>query len=109
MAVYEDFLKLDIRVGEVIQAERFEKAKKSAYQLRVDFGDEIGIRKASAQITGCYQKEELIGRQVLGVVNFPPRRIAGFESEVLILGIYAAQGVVLIQPEQPVRKGDKLG
>lgn len=109
MATFEDFLKLDIRVGEITKVEIFEKAKKPAYKIWLDFGQEIGIRKSSAQITECYKKEELIGKQVLGVVNFPPRQIADFISEVLVLGIYATQGVVLIQPEQAVRKGDKLG
>ncbi|KEI77659.1 molecular chaperone [Clostridium botulinum A2 117] len=109
MANFEDFMKLDIRVGEIIKVEFFEKAKKPAYKLLVDFGNEIGIKKSSAQITECYKKEELIGKQVLGVVNFPPRQIADFMSEVLVLGIYTTQGVVLIQPQQPVRKGDKLG
>lgn len=109
MAAVEDFMKLDIRVGEVAEVELFEKAKKPAYKLWVDFGDEIGIKKSSAQITDCYKKIDLIGKQVLGVVNFPARQIADFKSEVLILGIYAAQGVVLIQPEQSVKKGDKLG
>ncbi|CBZ02509.1 tRNA-binding protein [Clostridium botulinum] len=109
MANFEDFMKLDIRVGEIIKAEFFEKAKKPAYKLLVDFGNEIGIKKSSAQITECYKKEELIGKQVLGVVNFPPRQIADFMSEVLVLGIYTTQGVVLIQPQQPVKKGDKLG
>ncbi len=109
MATINDFMELDIRVGEIIQVEIFEKARKPAYQLWVDFGDEIGTKKSSAQITQCYTKEELIGKQVLGVVNFPPRKIADFTSEVLILGVYARQGVVLIQPEQLVKKGDKLG
>ncbi len=109
MATINDFMKLDIRVGEIIQVEIFEKARKPAYQLWVDFGDEIGTKKSSAQITQCYTKEELMGKQVLGVVNFPPRKIADFTSEVLILGVYAQQGVVLIQPEQSVKKGDKLG
>lgn len=109
MVNFEDFMKLDIRVGEIIKVEYFEKAKKPAYKLLVDFGTEIGIKKSSAQITECYKKEELIGKQVLGVVNFPPRQIADFMSEVLVLGIYATQGVVLIQPQQPVKKGDKLG
>lgn len=109
MATFEDFLKLDIRVGEGIKVESFEKARKPAYKLWIDFGDEIGIKKSSAQITECYKKEDLIGKQVLGVVNFPPKQIADFVSEVLILGVYAKQGVVLIQPEQPVEKGDKLG
>ena len=109
MATFEDFIKLDIRVGEVIEVEFFEKAKKPAYKLKIDFGDEIGIKKSSAQITECYKKEELIGKQVLGVVNFPPRQIADFMSEVLVLGVYAEQGVVLIQPGQSIKKGDKLG
>ncbi len=109
MASFEDFLKLDIRVGEIIKVEFFKKAKKPAYKLWVDFGDEIGIKKSSAQITECYKEEDLLNKQVLGVVNFPPRQIADFMSEVLVLGIYAEQGVVLIQPEQPVKKGDRLG
>ncbi len=75
----------------------------------VDFGDEIGIKKSSTQITKCYQKDELIGKQILGVVNLPPRQIADFISEVLVLGVYTSQGVVLIKPEQSVKKGDKLG
>lgn len=109
MATIDDLSKLDIRVGEIVNAEIFKKARKPAYQLTVDFGETIGIKKSSAQITDCYQPEELIGKQVLGVVNFPPRQIADFMSEVLILGTYSKQGVVLIQPEQKVEKGDKLG
>ncbi|MTI60337.1 MAG: tRNA-binding protein [Firmicutes bacterium] len=109
MANFEDFNKLDIRVGEIIKAESFVKANKPAYKLWIDFGNQIGIKKSSAQITECYQLDELIGRQVLGVVNFPPKQIADFMSEVLVLGVYAKQGVVLIQPEQSVKKGDKLG
>ncbi|MFZ7103780.1 MAG: tRNA-binding protein [Peptococcaceae bacterium] len=109
MATFDDFMKLDIRVGEIIQADVLEKAQKPAYKLWVDFGDEIGIKKSSAQITECYGAEQLVGKQILGVVNFPPRQIADFKSEVLVLGVYAEQGVVLIKPEQPVKKGDKLG
>jgi tRNA-binding protein len=109
MATFDDFGKLDIRVGEIIKAEFFEKARKPAYKLWVDFGDEIGVKKSSAQITDLYSNEELIGRQVLGVVNFPPRQIADFISEVLVLGTYSGGGVVLIQPERKVEKGDKLG
>lgn len=109
MAEFEDFIKLDIRVGEICQVEDFHLAKKPAYKLWLDFGSEIGLKKSSAQITDCYSKDELIGKQVLGVVNFPPRQIADFMSEVLVLGIYSAQGVVLIQPERMVKKGDKLG
>lgn len=109
MATFEDFMKLDIRVGEIISVEIFEKARKPAYKLWVDFGEEIGIKKSSAQITECYSMDDLVGKQVLGVVNFPPRQIADFMSEVLILGVYAKQGVVLIQPEQTVKNGEKLG
>lgn len=109
MATFEDFMKLDIRVGEIIRAEKFEKAKKPAYKLWIDFGDEIGIKKSSAQITECYEKDELVGKQILGVVNFPQKQIADLISEVLVLGVYAKEGVVLIQPERKVNKGDKLG
>lgn len=109
MATFDDFMKIDIRVGEIIQAEVFEKARKPAYKLWVDFGEEIGIKKSSAQITECYELSELVGRQVLAVVNFPPRQIGSFMSEVLVLGTYSDQGVVLIQPERPVKKGDRLG
>lgn len=109
MVTFDDFMKLDIRVGEITEVEFFEKAKKPAYKLLIDFGNEIGIKKSSAQITECYKKEDLIGKQVLGVVNLPPRQIADFMSEVLVLGIYTTQGVVLIQPQQPVKNGDKLG
>lgn len=109
MATFDEFMQIDIRVGEVIRAEVFEKAKKPAYKLWVDFGEEIGIKRSSAQITTLYSAEELIGRQVLGVVNFPTRQVADFISEVLVLGVYAEQGVVLIQPDQPVQKGVRLG
>ncbi|SFH94715.1 tRNA-binding protein [Tindallia magadiensis] len=109
MVSFEDFLKLDIRVGEIIEVKAFEKARKPAYKLLLDFGQEIGVKKSSAQITECYEMEALLGKQVLGVVNFPPRQIADFISEVLVLGIYSDQGVVLIEPEQKVKNGDKLG
>jgi len=109
MITFEDFIKIDIRVGEIVKVEIFEKARKPAYKLWIDFGKEIGIKKSSAQITQCYEKEELLNKQILGVVNFPPRQIADFISEVLVLGVYAEQGVVLIKPEQSVEKGDKLG
>ncbi|MCK9443411.1 MAG: tRNA-binding protein [Tissierellaceae bacterium] len=109
MATFDDFLKLDIRVGEIVKAEEFPKARNPAYKLTVDFGDEIGLKNSSAQITEHYTPEELLGKLVLGVVNFPPRNIAGFQSEVLVLGTYSQGGVVLIQPEREVEKGDKLG
>ena len=109
MATFEDFAKLDIRVGTVTESEIFEKAKKPAYRLKIDFGDEIGVKKSSAQITDHYSADELIGKQVLAVVNFPPRQIADFMSEVLVLGTYSKGGVVLIAPDKPVNNGDKLG
>ncbi|MBO5212403.1 MAG: tRNA-binding protein [Clostridia bacterium] len=109
MATFDDFMKLDIRAGTIVEAKIFEKAKKSAYQLKIDFGDEIGIKKSSAQITEAYKCEDLIGKQVLAVVNFPPRQIADFMSEVLVLGTYSKQGVILITPDKQVENGDKLG
>ena len=109
MATFEDFLKLDIRVGEIIEVNDFRKARKPAYQLKVDLGEEIGIKKSSAQIKDLYNEAELIGKQVMVVVNFPARQIADFMSEVLVLGVYGENGVVLIKPDQRVRNGDKLG
>ena len=109
MATFDDFMKLDIRVGTIVEAQVFQKARRPAYQLRVDFGEEIGVKKSSAQITNHYTPEDLIGKQVLAVVNFPPRQIADFMSEVLVLGTYSEGGVVLIAPDRPVKNGDKLG
>ena len=109
MATFDDFMKLDIRVGTIIAVELFEKAKKPAYQLKIDFGNEIGIKKSSAQITEVYKTEDLEGKQVLAVVNFPPRQIADFMSEVLVLGTYSKEGVVLITPDIKVENGDRLG
>ena len=109
MATFDDFMKLDIRCGTIIEAKNFEKARKPAYQLKLDFGEEIGIKNSSAQITDHYAPEELIGKQVLAVVNFPPRQIANFMSEVLVLGTYSEGGVVLITPDKAIKNGDKLG
>ncbi len=109
MISFDDFLKVDIRVGTILEAKVFEKAKRPAYQLKVDFGEEIGIKKTSAQITEVYKPDDLVGKQVLAVVNFPPKQIADFLSEVLVLGTYSDQGVVLITPDQKVKNGDKLG
>ena len=109
MATFDDFMKLDIRVGTITEARVFAKARKPAYQLVVDFGPELGTTKSSAQITQHYTPEELVGRQVLAVVNFPPRQIADFMSEVLVLGTYSEGGVVLIRPDKAVQNGDRLG
>lgn len=106
---FEDFMKVDIRAGEVLEAEVYQEAKKPAYILLVDFGEEIGIKKSSAQITELYDCDELVGKQVLGVVNFPPKQIGKLRSEALILGIYSKKGVVLVTPDQTVNKGDILG
>lgn len=106
---FGDFMKLDIRVGEILEAKVFERAKKPSYKLVVDFGEAIGKKQSSAQITEHFTPEGLIGRQVLAVVNFPPRNIAGFLSEVLVLGTYSEGGVVLISPAKKVKPGDILG
>ena len=109
MATFDDFMKLDIRVGTITEAKTFEKARRLAYQLWVDLGEELGVKKTSAQITDYYKPEDLVGKQVLAVVNFPPRQIADFMSEVLVLGTYSDGGVVLIAPDRRVKNGDKLG
>ena len=109
MVTFDDFIKLDIRVGTIIEAKVFQKAKRPAYQLKIDFGSEIGIKKSSAQITDKYSTDDLIGKQVLAVINFPPRQISNFMSEVLVLGTYSKDGVILITPDTRVENGDKLG
>ncbi len=109
MITFDDFMKIDIRVGTIIDAKVFSKALKPAYQLKIDFGEEIGIKNSSAQITKVYNIEELIGKQILAVVNFPPKQIADFMSQVLVLGTYSEQGVVLVRPDMQVKNGDKLG
>ena len=109
MAEVDDFQKLDIRVGEIKNVKNFPEANKPAYKLWINFGTEIGRKKSSAQITKCYEKDELLGTQVLGVVNFPPKQVADFISEVLILGLYTEEGVVLIKPDKAVKTGLKLG
>lgn len=106
---FDDFMKVDIRVGTVIDVQPFEKARKPAWKLWVDFGEEVGVKKSSAQITVHYAKEDLIGRQVAAVVNFPPRQIADFMSEILVLGFADSNSdIVLIGPERPVPNGERM-
>lgn len=101
MATIDDFQKLDIRVGKILTVEDFPEAKKPAYKLTIDFGPEIGVKKFSVQIVALYTKEELVGKMVLGFVNFPPRKIGPFESEVLTLGVPDGEGrVILITPDK---------
>jgi len=101
---FEDFQKVDIRVGTIIAIKNFEKARKPAYQIKIDFGD-LGIKKTSAQITTLYQKEDLLHRQVLAVVNFKPKQIANFMSACLILGIQDGKDVTLLQSKDKVKDG----
>ncbi len=108
MAKFEDFLKLDIRVGRIIKAEPFKEAKKPAYKLTIDFGN-LGVKKSSAQITRLYTCDELLGKEVIAVVNFPPKQIGHFLSEVLVLGVNNSEGeVVLLIPEKEVPPGEKI-
>ena len=106
---WDDFAKVDIRVGRIVQADEFPKARKPSYQLRIDFG-ELGVKTSSAQITKYYDKANLVGKLVLAVVNFPPRQIANFFSEVLTLGVVLGDGdIVLVHPEREVPPGSRIG
>ena len=108
--IWEDFEKVDIRSGTIIAVNDFPKARKPAYQLTIDFGEELGIKKSSAQITAHYKKDDLLNRQIIAVVNFPPKQIAGFISECLVLGVYDEnKDVILLQPERVVTNGQKIG
>ncbi|MFO7815952.1 MAG: tRNA-binding protein [Halanaerobiales bacterium] len=106
---FSTFKDLDIRVGRIIDIKDFPKANKPAYKLWVDLGEEIGIKKSSAQITELYTKTELANKKVIAIVNFEPLQIADFTSEVLVLGIYSEDGVVLLSPDKEVNIGEKIG
>ena len=108
MISYDDFAKVDMRVGRILEVEDFPEARKPAWKLRIDFGEEIGVKRSSAQITN-YSRAELEGRLVVGVVNFPPRQIGPVRSEVLVLGTYSADGVLLLSPEPQAALGDRVG
>ena len=105
---FPDFWKVELCVGTILDAQPFPQARKAAYQLRIDFGPELGIKQSSAQITDLYEIPELMGRQVIAVTNFPPKQIANYFSEVLVLGIEQAGAVVLLQPERPVENGSRI-
>lgn len=108
MIYIEDFEKVDIRVGTIIEVSVNKKARKPAYKLKIDFGEKIGVKTFSAQITKCYSEEDLLGKQIIGVVNFPPRQIADVKSEVLVLGSDSKKGIILLTPTQIVDNGDKI-
>ena len=106
---WQDFEKVEIRVGTVVAAEHFPEARKPAYKVKIDFGAELGVRKSSAQITDIYGHFDLLGKQVVAVVNFPPKQIANFKSECLVLGVVGDEkGVVLLQPEREVPNGSRV-
>ncbi len=106
---FDDFMKVEMHVGTIIAAEDFPQARKPAYKLTIDFGEKLRIKRSSAQITVLYKKEDLVDRQIIAVTNFPPRQIANFFSEVLVLGSVDTEGVVtLLQPERGVKNGDKI-
>jgi tRNA-binding protein len=106
---WEEFMRVDMRVGRIVEVEDFPEARKPAWKLRVDFGGEIGERRSSAQITN-YERDELVGRRVIGVVNFPPKQIGPVRSECLVLGTYTADGtVLLLAPEPEAALGDRVG
>jgi len=108
MSSVESFFETDIRSGTIVAVEPFPKARKPAWKLTIDFGPDLGLKRSSAQIVQLYTAENLVGRQVLAVVNFPPRQIADFISEVLVLGLETPDGVVLLQPERPVENGVRV-
>jgi len=110
MITWADFEKIDIRVGTIAEVDDFPNARKPAYKMLIDFGNELGLKKSSAQITTLYTKKELLDRQIIAVVNFPPKKIADFTSECLVLGVYDEnKDVILLQPGKPVTNGMKIG
>lgn len=109
MATIDDFMKLDMRIGTIVKAEPFPEAKKPAIKLEIDFGEELGVKQSSAQITKRYQPSELVGKQVVAVVNFPPMHVARYKSEVLVLGgEEGTDDIVLIGPDYKVTNGTKI-
>jgi tRNA-binding protein len=107
---WNDFEKVEIRCGTIIEVKDFPKARKPSYQFQIDFGAELGTRRSSAQVTHYYKKEDLVNKQVIAVVNFPPKQIAGFFSECLVLGVYDENNhVILLQPERAVKNGQRIG
>ena len=110
MITWDDFEKIDMRTGTIIEVIDFPKARKPAYRLTIDFGEEIGLKRSSAQVTAHYKKEELLNLKVVAVMNFPPKQIADFISECLVLGVYDQnKDVILLQPERAVKNGMKIG
>ena len=107
---WNDFEKIDIRTGTITEVKDFPKARKPAFQLWINFGDELGIKKSSAQITAHYKREDLLNKKIIAVVNFPPKQIADFISECLVLGVYDENNdVILIHPDKTVRNGQRIG
>ena len=110
MINWADFEKIDIRVGTITEVNDFPNARKPAYKMLIDFGSELGLKRSSAQITSLYTKQELLNRQIIAVVNFPPKKIADFTSECLVLGVYDEnKDVILLQPERAVKNGMRIG
>ena len=110
MITWDDFEKIDMRTGTIIEVMDFPKARNPAYKLTIDFGEEIGLKRSSAQVTAHYKKEDLLNRKVVAVVNFPPKQIADFISECLVLGVYDEnKDVILLQPERLVKNGMRIG
>jgi tRNA-binding protein len=110
MISWDDFEKIEIRTGTIIEVTDFPKARKPAYRLTIDFGADTGIKKSSAQITAYYNKKDLLNRQIIAVVNFPPKQISNFISECLVLGVYDENNeVILLQPERTLQNGMKIG